>query len=152
MAIDAAPNLHTTAAERLRRDGQRYTTNRRVLVELLEDADRPLTIPELLERQSGIPQSSAYRNLSVLERAGVVERVMATDEFARFELAEDLTGHHHHLICSGCGSVTDFVVAPTVERRLDEAVEAIADETGFRIEGHRFDLIGHCRDCVVAGH
>ncbi|MDZ7679889.1 MAG: Fur family transcriptional regulator [Acidimicrobiales bacterium] len=141
--------LHTTAAERLRRDGQRYTGNRRALVELLEGADRPLTIPDLLDRQSGIPQSSAYRNLAVLERAGVVERVVATDEFARFELAEDLTEHHHHLICSGCGGVTDFVVAPSVERRLDRAVDAIAAETGFRIEGHRFDLIGRCRACLT---
>jgi Fur family transcriptional regulator, ferric uptake regulator len=150
-ATTPTSNLHATAAERLRRDGQRYTTNRRALVDLLESADRPLTIPELLERQAGIPQSSAYRNLAVLEKAGVVERVMAADEFARFELAEDLTEHHHHLICSGCGAVDDFVVAPAVERRLDEAVEAISAETGYRIEGHRFDLIGRCQDCVTNG-
>ena len=152
MALTTSPSsLHTTAAERLRRDGQRYTSNRRMLVELLEGADRPLTIPELLDRRAGIPQSSAYRNLAVLERAGVVERVVATDEFARFELAEDLTEHHHHLICSACGDVTDYVVASSVERRLEQAVEAIADETGFRIEGHRFDLIGHCHGCVSDG-
>ena len=147
----SSSSLHTTAAERLRRDGQRYTTNRRLLVELLDGADRPLTIPELLDRKAGIPQSSAYRNLAVLERAGVVERVVATDEFARFELAEDLTEHHHHLICSECGDVADYVVAPSVERRIEQAVEAIADETGFRIEGHRFDLIGHCQVCVGEG-
>ena len=111
--------IHTTAAERLRREGPRYTTNRRTLVEVLEGSDRPLTIPELLDRRLGIPQSSAYRNLAVLERAGVVERIVTTDEFARYELAEDLTEHHHHLICSGCGEVSDFVVAPAVERRLD---------------------------------
>ena len=145
-----APDLHTAAADRLRRDGQRYTSNRRVLVEILEETERPLTIPELLERRSGIPQSSAYRNLSVLEKAGVVDRVLATDEFARYELAEDLTEHHHHLICSDCGEVTDFVVAPSVEKRLDEAVAAIAAETGYDIRGHRFDLIGVCQDCISA--
>ena len=32
-----------------------------------------------------------YRNLSVLERAGVVQRIVTTDEWARYELAEDLT-------------------------------------------------------------
>ncbi|MGY6499762.1 MAG: Fur family transcriptional regulator [Acidimicrobiales bacterium] len=147
----ATLDLHTAAADLLRRDGQRYTSNRRVLVEILEETDRPLTIPELLERRSGIPQSSAYRNLSVLEKAGVVDRILATDEFARYELAEGLTDHHHHhLICSDCGEVTDFVVAPGVEKRLDEAVAAIAAETGYEVQGHRFDLIGVCPQCISA--
>jgi Fur family transcriptional regulator, ferric uptake regulator len=152
MASSTSTNIHATAAERLRRDGQRYTTNRRTLVEVLDDADRPLTIPELLSQRAGIPQSSAYRNLAVLERAGVVERVMATDEFARYELAEDLTDHHHHhLICAGCGAVSDFVVSAALERRLDAAVDAVASDTGYTIEGHRFDLIGRCADCSSAG-
>lgn len=144
---DADPNVHRTASERLRRDGQRYTTSRRTLVELLESADRPLTIPELMAQRTGIPQSSAYRNLAVLERAGVVDRVLATDEFIRYELAEDLTEHHHHMICAGCGAVADFVMTPAAERRLAEAADTIADAAGFRVASHRFDLLGHCEDC-----
>ena len=98
-------DLHATAASRLRDDGQRYTTQRRALVDLLESVDQPLTIPQLLEHHPGLAQSSAYRNLAVLERAGVVHRIVTSDEFARYELAEDLTHHHHHLICSSCGDV-----------------------------------------------
>lgn len=151
MASTSTINIHATAADRLRRDGQRYTTSRRTLVEVLDAADRPLTIPELLSQRSGIPQSSAYRNLAVLERAGVVDRVVATDEFARYELAEDLTDHHHHhLICAGCGEVRDFVVSAALEKRLDAAVEAVASDSGYTVEGHRFDLIGRCADCVGA--
>ena len=63
-------DLHATAADRLRDDGQRYTTRRRALVDLLTAVDQPLTIAELLQRQPGLAQSSAYRNLAVLERAG----------------------------------------------------------------------------------
>ncbi|QGG96612.1 Fur family transcriptional regulator [Actinomarinicola tropica] len=146
-----SPHVHRTASERLRRDGQRYTTSRRILVELLESADRPLTIPEMLSRRDGIPQSSAYRNLAVLERAGVVDRVLATDEFTRYELAEDLTEHHHHMICTDCGSVADFVMTPAAERRLDDAAAAIAEAAGFRISGHRFDLLGLCGACTERG-
>lgn len=147
----ASPNVHRTASERLRRDGQRYTTSRRTLVELLESAERPLTIPEMLARRTGIPQSSAYRNLAVLERAGVVDRVLATDEFTRYELAEDLTEHHHHMICADCGAVTDFVMEPAAERRLDDAAASIADGAGFRVASHRFDLLGRCAACVERG-
>lgn len=143
------PNdLHTTAADRLGDDGQRYTTQRRALVDLLTEVDQPLTIPQLLERQPGLAQSSAYRNLAVLERAGVVHRVVTSDEFARYELAEDLTHHHHHhLICSSCGGVTDFEVSATVEHELEAALARVAKRTGFQVRTHRLDLVGTCPTC-----
>ncbi len=82
--------VHTTAADRLRGDGQRYTAQRRAIIDLLVEVEQPLTIPQLLERQPGLAQSSAYRNLAVLERAGVVHRIVTSDEFARYELAVEL--------------------------------------------------------------
>ena len=141
------PDLHTTAAGRLRADGQRYTTGRRALVELLAEVDQPLTIPQLLEQRRGLAQSSVYRNLAVLERAGVVHRIVTTDEFGRYELAEDLTQHHHHLICSTCGDVADFTVPAPVEHELESALTRAAKRAGFRASGHRLDLVGTCASC-----
>ena len=143
----ASAEIHTTAALRLRADGQRYTTNRRVLVEILEATDRPLTIAEMLETRADLALSSAYRNLSVLERAGVVHRLVTSDEFARFELVEDLTGHHHHLICSSCGSMADFTISSELEKVLDKAFARVAADVGFHAEHHRLDLLGHCAAC-----
>jgi Fur family transcriptional regulator, ferric uptake regulator len=141
-------DLHTTVAARLRRDGQRYTTGRRALVETLADVAQPLTIPQLLSRRADLAQSSAYRNLAVLERADVVHRIVTSDEFARYELAEDLTEHHHHhLICSSCGDVTDFTVPAGLERRLESALGEVADTARFRIDHHRLDLVGVCDTC-----
>ncbi len=142
-------DLHATAAERLGDDDQRYTSQRRALVELLVEIDQPLTIPQLLERQPGLAQSSAYRNLAVLERAGVVHRIVTSDEFARYELAEDLTHHHHHhLICSSCGDVTDFEVSEAMEEELESALAKVARRTGFRVSAHRLDLVGTCPACT----
>lgn len=141
------PDLHATASARLRRDGQRYTGNRRWLVEVLVAADRPLTIPEVLARDSRLTQSSTYRNLAVLERAAVVHRVVGSDEYARYELAEDLTEHHHHLICSACGAVADFTVSHQLERSLARALDRIATKSGFRTQRHRLDLVGVCAEC-----
>jgi Fe2+ or Zn2+ uptake regulation protein len=140
-------DLHDLASDRLRSDGQRYTAGRRDLVTLLAELDQPVTIPQLLERRRGLAQSSAYRNLAVLERAGVVQRVVTADEFARYELAEDLTDHHHHLICSTCGEVSDFTVPPAVEERLVRALADAAAPAGFRTTGHRLDLVGTCAGC-----
>ena len=104
---------------RLRSAEQRYTSGRRRLVELLAEAPRPETIPELLGRAPSLAQSSAYRNLVVLEEAGVAHRVVTSDERSRYELAEDLMGHHHHLICTSCGKVDDFTVSTQMERSLE---------------------------------
>jgi len=77
----------------------------------------------------------------------VVRKVVATDEFARYELAEDLTHHHHHLICSSCGDVTDFTVPDDVEHDLEGALARVAKRTGFEVHHHRLDLVGTCPAC-----
>jgi Fur family transcriptional regulator, ferric uptake regulator len=132
----------------LRRDGQRYTDNRRRLVHALEAAGAPLTIPEILAREGDLAQSSVYRNLSVLERAGVLQRIVTTDEWARYELAEELTEHHHHLICAGCGVMRDFTLSSGVEEALDDALAGVATDAGFTLGHHRLDLVGHCGACL----
>ncbi len=140
-------DLHATAAARLRADGQRYTPGRRTLVDLLAEVDQPLTIPQLLDHRRDVAQSSAYRNLAVLERAGVVHRIVTSDEFARYELAEDLTEHHHHLICSSCGEVADFTVPGTLEHELESVLAKAARRAGFQSTGHRLDVVGTCASC-----
>jgi Fur family transcriptional regulator, ferric uptake regulator len=140
--------LELEVAARLRRVKQRMTGNRVALVDVLRDATRPLTIPEILDERGGLAQSSVYRNLVVLEQAGVVHRIVTNDEHARFELAEDLTGdHHHHLVCSSCGSVEDVPASASLEASLHAAVSEIERATGFSTEHHRIDLVGRCRDC-----
>ena len=90
--------------------------------------------------------SSAYRNLTVLEQAGIVHRVITQEDFARYELAEALTEHHHHLVCSSCGLVRDLPSDVNVER-LMKAVTARATAEGFAPVTHRLDIIGLCADC-----
>jgi Fur family transcriptional regulator, ferric uptake regulator len=139
--------LHDTAAARLREVHQRYTRGRHRLVEVLAAAGRPLSIPEILAADPSIPQSSVYRNLTVLEQAHVVRKVHGGDEFSRFELAEDLTSHHHHLVCVSCGSVDDYTVPVRFERTMAKAIDEISAVTGFRAEFHRLDLVGVCARC-----
>lgn len=147
MAVDS--DLHVAAAAGLRRVEQRYTAGRRTLVEVLDAASRPLSIPEILRQgRPRLPQSSVYRNLGVLEQAGVVRRVVSTDEFARYELSEDLTSHHHHLVCSRCGNVEDFTPPPALERSVERARSSIGSGMGFNTDAHRLDFIGTCRDCA----
>ena len=144
--------MHPAIAARLDDDGQRYTSGRRKLVEVLVDAGRPLTAAEVLD-ESDLAQSSAYRNLAVLEACGVVHRVAGSDEFARFELAEDLTDHHHHhLICTSCGAVADFTAPEQLELLVEALVGEVAATAGFAADHHRLDLFGRCSACQRADH
>ena len=133
---------------RLRRVHQRLTPNREAIVEVLVATSRPLTIPEVLAARAGLAQSSVYRSFVVLEKAGVVHRIVTNDEFARFELAEDLVGHHHHLICSSCGAVEDVPPNARLEQSLRHAVDQVAESTGFHTQAHRVDLVGLCKRCA----
>lgn len=143
----SAPAVHEAVSLRLAAVDQRYTPSRRVLVETLAVAGRPLTMPELLSAAPALPQSSAYRNVTTLIDVGVLRRVSGADDHGRFELAEELSGHHHHLVCATCGDVRDVHASPRLERALGEAARAVADEHGFEVTDHRLDLFGCCPGC-----
>ncbi len=142
--------VHEAVGLRLAGLDQRYTSLRRVLVETLAQAGRPLTVPEILAAAPELPQSSVYRNVTALIEVGVVRRVAGTDDHGRFELAEELLGHHHHLACASCGQVRDVHPSPRLERALGEAARAVAEEQGYDVTEHRLDLLGLCPDCRVA--
>jgi Fur family transcriptional regulator, ferric uptake regulator len=139
-------DVHDAVESRLGTIGQRYTPKRRALVDALLRARNPVAVPDLA-RGRGLPQSSLYRNLAVLEQAGAVHRVMTHEEFGRYELAEDLTQHHHHLVCRNCGAVEDVSVTQSLERQVQRSLVDIEDSTGFSAVSHRLDLIGICRNC-----
>jgi Fe2+ or Zn2+ uptake regulation protein len=143
--------VHATVAARLRAAGQRYTGQRRRLVEILSVAHSPLSIPDILRGRRGLPQSSVYRNLSDLVDARVVRRIVTEEDFGRYELTEDLTGHHHHVICSVCGRTRDVTLPADVERTLDRTLDGVARRAGFADVAHRLDLVGVCGDCG-SGH
>jgi len=154
-AVDVVHSLHDTVSLRLAGVDQRYTAQRRVLIEALATAGRPLTISELLASCPELTQSSAYRNVTALIEVGVVRRVAGTDDHGRFELTEDLSGHHHHFACAICGKVEDLEPSARLERALAEAARVASEEQDVEITEHRFDFVGRCSSCkakAASGH
>src|SRR3984957_12814561 len=121
-----ADDLHGLVEGRLRRIDQRYPPGRRAIVDLLVRVGHPVSIGDIAEQLPHLPRSSAYRHLVDLQVAGVVRRVAANDEFARFELAEELTEHHHPLLCTHCGKVIDVTPSPAFERTVAATVDRLA--------------------------
>jgi Fe2+ or Zn2+ uptake regulation protein len=143
----ATADVHESVAERLRGAKQLYTSGRRELIGLLLSAGRPVTIPELLDDDPKLTQSSVYRNMAELEQVGIIVRISGTGNRTRFELNEEFTGHHHHMVCTECGRVEDFTVPAETERSLDSVLRSASRRKRFRPQSHRLDLLGICARC-----
>ena len=144
---DYLAEIHLQIGARLDRQEHRYTTGRRQLVDVLAQAGQPMTLPDIVAADPDLAQSSAYRNLDVLVRSGVIRRISAGGDHAHFELAEPLLGHHHHLICISCGAIEDIHLDSKVEHLVDQSLSDIASQAGFTPIHHSLDLHGHCADC-----
>lgn len=140
--------VSSAIAEYLRHRGVRYTRSRRLVVEALQRVSGPRSVAELTEDLGEpIPQSSLYRTLAVLVEAGVVAEHHGPAGATRFELAEWIAGHHHHLVCSSCSRVQDLVLTEEEERVLEDLVGRIGTRVGAGSEGHALEVVDRCRDC-----
>lgn len=122
---------------------QRQTRQRRVILEELRSLTTHPTAVELYEltrrRLPRISLGTVYRNLDLLVRAGVVQRLQGAGTEARFEGKPD---RHSHVRCVRCG-------------RLDDAHEARVSLAGvkdnklkdYQIIGHKLELFGICSGC-----
>ncbi|HJM35060.1 MAG TPA: Fur family transcriptional regulator [Acidimicrobiales bacterium] len=144
-----ANELHVIVGRRLHAAKMRYSKSRYEIVKILMEGGRPMTLPEILEvgKLQGLAQSSAYRNLSEMAEIGIVRHIYSGDDHSRFELDESLTGHHHHLECTQCGRLEDFVVPEKFEQIIKDLVTT-AEQQGFKAASHRFDILGRCGECA----
>ena len=141
------PATEEEISRRLARAGQRWTAGRRAVVSAFAASRAPLSVQEVHEHVgAAVPLSSLYRILSDLAAAGVLIRLEFAEGFARFELDEDLAQHHHHLVCTECGSVADLEL-PDLERTLREASKRLRRRAGFTARTHRLDFFGVCETC-----
>jgi Fur family ferric uptake transcriptional regulator len=80
---------------------------------------------------------TVYRALDLLSGLGLVRRLDLGDG-PRYELAEN---HHHHLICEGCGEITEFERCP-----MD--LQSLPDFGGdFEVHAHSLEVYGTCSEC-----
>lgn len=141
--------LEQQVRTRLVEYGVRFTSGRRLVIEALAAADGPRSAAELHEDlRRSVPVSSLYRSLAVLADAGVLAPHHGTRGLTRYELAEWLSGHHHHFVCIGCGAVDDVELPAELEATLEQLVSRVAGTQQFAASGHALEIDGHCRACA----
>ncbi|MDH3498761.1 MAG: transcriptional repressor [Acidimicrobiia bacterium] len=126
----------------------RYTTGRQRVVAALMRADGPRSAAELhADLRRSLPLSSLYRSLSVMSDAEVLSPHHGTKGITRYELAEWLMGHHHHLVCIDCGAVDDVELSGELEATLEQLVSQAAGAGDFTATGHALEIDGRCAAC-----
>lgn len=132
--------------ERLAGHDVRFTAGRRAVFRLLSRADGPLSAGEIHRQLKTLPLSSIYRTLTVLEESEILS-LHHTRGVTRYELADWIAGHHHHVVCAECGSVADVMLSPSLEDALERVVASASQGVGFSHDGHSLEIEGRCSSC-----
>jgi len=141
-------SLDQTVEVRLRSRGARYTRARRAVVAALAASVGPRSASEMFQdMDAAVPLSSLYRTLAVLEGADIVVPHFGTKGLTRYELADWITGHHHHLVCTECGLVEDIGIPAALEDRVRVVVRELAALVSFSPLDHTLEIEGRCSKC-----
>lgn len=134
--------------ERLSEEGHRYTGPRDAVIRALVAAAGPVNADALADevRRQRVDRSSVYRTLGLLVELGLARRVEFAEGAARYELAEPLIDHHHHLVCTRCGRIDEL---PGCD--LASIHRLVARRSGYAIAAHRLDFFGTCPACRRKG-
>jgi Fur family transcriptional regulator, ferric uptake regulator len=124
------------AIRQIRDRGYKATPQRLAILEAVA-AEQHQSLEGIRARCPGVGMVTVYRTLGLLSGLGLVRR-LDLGAGPRYELAED---HHHHLICEGCGEITEFEQCPLDLRGLPGACG------DFQVRAHSLEVYGTCSDC-----
>lgn len=135
--LNARPNLMAVLEDQ----GYRTTVPRRTVIDLIERKQEGFTAEEICEEIPTVGRATVYRTIKLLLKAGVICKITTMDGGPKYSLSR--IEHHHHTVCTGCGTVGEFRAA-TVERLL----RAVGDDIPGEIIGHRMEFYVLCDRCL----
>jgi Fur family transcriptional regulator, ferric uptake regulator len=136
------------ARQVLAESGHRTGQARDALVALLDAQTCARSVLEIEDSlragERPIARASIYRILDELERLHLVQKVQVGQDMARYEPVRSGEGHHHHLVCDNCGTVTPFT-----DEDLETAIRRVSRRLPMQVAEHEIVLHGSCADCTA---
>jgi Fe2+ or Zn2+ uptake regulation protein len=124
--------------------GHSMTAQRRLLLELLRDAEGHIDAKELYRRASVrdefISPATVYRSLNLFKELGLVDEMRLGKIRCYYEIKQ--SPEHQHLVCQGCGKVIEFQ-----NHHFQKLIEAVRREHRFNITKAELYLEGYCPEC-----
>jgi len=123
----------------------RLTRQRGAVQAVVGELDRFRSAQEIHARLRAagerIGLATVYRAVAALVAAGDLDALRTDRGETLYRRCS--TGHHHHLVCRGCGRAVE-VAGPAVESWADR----VAAEHGFADVSHTLEIVGTCADCA----
>lgn len=125
--------------------GLKATSQRNLILDAFLTTEEHLTAEDIHRivniKKSQVGFATVYRTMKLITDSGLASEVAFGDGISRFEHKYGHP-HHHHLICTECGNVTEFS-----SRKMDAVEKHILQKYSFQAESHHFKIIGLCRTC-----
>ncbi|MCZ7542382.1 MAG: transcriptional repressor [Anaerolineae bacterium] len=145
-----------TALETLRSKGLRVTPQRKLILQILDDADTHLDANAVYqrarERDRAASMATVYRTLNVLLDAGLVQQRFfdANRNRAYYERNDK---EHFHFTCTTCGKVIEFETKLVAQlcNQLRERYGLYTQHVSLQLEGTCSGKLG-CADCPTDEH
>lgn len=122
----------------------RVTSQRALILEIFREGEGHLDADEIYRRarirQPRISLSTVYRTLKALKEPGLIKELHFDDTHRHYE-AKSSAGHHH-LVCLGCGKVTEFEY-PFAQHVTSNVPEA----RDFEVVDIEVRMTGYCSRC-----
>ena len=143
-----APSFSADAVlNRLRDEGLRITAGRRNILNVLFEAEGPLSLQEIQElaasEENSPDYATVFRMIALLDRLHLVHKVNLQRPCTYYEL-NDPSKHYDHIVCTGCGRV----VVIDIPCPLAETEKRVAEHYGFRNLSHSLEFFGRCPNCL----
>lgn len=127
--------------------GIRITSQRRLLVEIIQDSPRHLDAATLLEmaqrRVPGIDRATVYRTLALLKDRGLIDELDLMHIEGEKHYYEAKTNRDHcHMACFRCGAIMEYTSSA-----FEELKREMAQQSGFQIRVVRLEVGGFCKQC-----
>ena len=132
--------------KRLRAQGGRMTTQRRLILETLETLSDHPTAEELFARvrqqDPSLNLSTVYRTLRLLEQEDLVSARIFNEERRQERFDAAYPSEHHHFMCTACKSVIEFETGliSQIKRQFER-------QNGVWVETGSIVLYGLCDRC-----
>ena len=128
-----------TIIDRCAAIGLRMTDQRKTIAQVLQEATDHPDVEQLyaraVARDEAISIATVYRTVKLFDEAGILEKHEFGDGRARYEDAD--RDHHDHLIDVNSGKVIEFV-----DPEIEALQEKIAQRLGYKLVGHKLELLG----------
>jgi Fur family peroxide stress response transcriptional regulator len=144
--VAAPENRVEHILNKLKERNHKLTPQRLAIVNILAESKGHPNVEQIYQQlRNDFPTMSlatVYRNVMLIKSLGEVLELGFPDGSNRYDGNKPYP--HPHVICTKCKKIIDPALTT-----LKDMTEEVTAETGFKIQTHRLDFFGICRECLA---